>query len=190
LRSYLEQIAGKIPDRDWNLLEEIIQPMEYPGNQHLIEEGKICRHIWFLEKGALRMFEYMDGNEKTTHFFLAPTMFTMYHSLITSTPSEVSIKTEEDCILQALPYAQLIKLYDQSHRLERIGRIMAEFQFVGEFNRRRLHLNMDALQRYEYLEQNQPEVFQRFQLKDIATYLGITPVSLSRLRKYRSQKEK
>ncbi len=136
------------------------------------------------------MFENMDGTEKTTHFFIAPTMFTMYHSLITATPSEVSIKAEENCSLQAIPHAQLTKLYDQSHQLERIGRIMAEFQFVGEFNRRRLHLNMDALQRYEYLEQHQPEVFQRFQLKDIATYLGITPVSLSRLRKYRSQKEK
>ena len=85
---------------------------------------------------------------------------------------------------------QLHELYRNRHALEHIGRVMAEMQFMMEFDRRRMHLNMDALQRYEHLERTQPEVFQRFQLKDIATYLGITPVSLSRLRKYRFGKKK
>ncbi len=188
MRNYLDQTTGKLSDEDWAFIQSIIRRQKVAKNELILEEGKTCQNIWFLEQGAVRMFELQDGTENTTHFFLAPTFFTVYHSLLTATPSELFIKAEEDCILQTLPYKALSALYQQSHALERIGRIMAEINFMAEFDRRRMHLNMDALQRYEQLEARQPEVFQRFQLKDIATYLGITPVSLSRLRRYRSKK--
>lgn len=189
MRTYLEHITGRLSDEDWSLINGIIQHHNIDKGAFLLEEGKVCRSIWFLEEGAVRMYELRDGNEQTTHFFLAPAFFTVYHSLLTGAPSELFIKAEEDCRLQVLPFTALSALYRQSHALERIGRIMAELNFMAEFNRRRMHLNMDALQRYEQLEASQPEVFQRFQLKDIATYLGITAVSLSRLRRYRTKKE-
>ena len=158
---------------------------EINRGQLVIEEGQRCNHIWYLKEGAVRFFENVRGEYRTTHFFLAPSMFTVYHSLITGAPSELSVEATSNLILEALPYEQLKQKYDQSHMLERVGRIMAEYQFISEMNRRRMLLNMDALDRYEFLEANQPEVFQYFQLKDIATYIGITPVSLSRLRRYR-----
>lgn len=186
MREYIENIIGKnIPDSDWNLLSEIIEHEELPKGQLLLKEGQICKHIWYLKEGAVRFFENVNGDYRTTHFFMEPSMFTVYHSLITGAPSELHIEATSDLIMEALPYDQLKMRYDQSHTLERVGRIMAEYQFISELNRRRMLLNMDALERYEFLESNQPEVFQKFQLKDIATYIGITPVSLSRLRKYR-----
>lgn len=186
MRNYIENIIGyKLSDSDWNLLAGIVEVSELPKGHHLVKEGQRCNYIWFLKKGAVRFFENIHGACRTTHFFVAPSMFTVYHSLITGSPSELDIEATSDLIIEALPYDQLKKLYIQSHALERVGRIMAEYQFISEMNRRRMLLNMDALERYEYLEANQPEVFQQFQLKDIATYLGITPVSLSRLRKYR-----
>jgi CRP-like cAMP-binding protein len=97
----------------------------------------------------------------------------------------VTIESSEASLLDVIAYDQLKLLYDKSHTLERIGRLMAEFQFVQEFNRRRVLLQMPALERYEWLEKHQGAVFQHFQLKDIATYLGITPVTLSRLRNQR-----
>jgi CRP-like cAMP-binding protein len=186
MREYIEKIIGKkLTDSDWHLLTEIIKLVELPKGQIMVKEGQRCNHIWYLKEGAVRFFENVNGEYRTTHFFIAPSMFTVYHSLITGATSELSIEATSDLIMEALPYDQLKKRYDQSHALERVGRIMAEYQFIAELNRRRLLLNMDALERYEFLESNQPEVFQQFQLKDIATYIGITPVSLSRLRKYR-----
>jgi len=190
LRPYLEQIAGRMPDKDWEVLRSILRPSEVLKGRFLLEEGMRCGEIWFLVEGAVRYFENVDGEHRTTHFFTAPAMFTSYHSLISGAPSEVNILAEAECRILSLPYDRLKEGYDQSHVLERIGRIMAEYQFIAEFNRRRMLLHMDALERYEKLEEEHPEVFQHFQLKDIATYLGITPVSLSRLRKYRAERGK
>jgi CRP-like cAMP-binding protein len=186
MREYIENITGKkLSDFDWRLLSKIIENSKLPRGHLLLKEGQRCNNIWYLKEGAVRFFENVNGEYRTTHFFMSPSMFTAYHSLITGAPSVLSMEATSELAMEVLPYNQLKQLYDQSHALERVGRIMAEYQFVSELNRRRMLLNMDALERYEYLESNQPEVFQQFQLKDIATYIGITPVSLSRLRKYR-----
>jgi CRP-like cAMP-binding protein len=186
----LEKISkNKISEKDWELLSGIIIFEEVKKGTLLLSEGQKCRRIWFLKEGAVRFYENTNGEYRTTHFFVAQSMFTLYHSLITGAESELTIEATENLKLEILPYDKLKELYDKNHPIEKIGRIMAEYQFVAEFNRRRMLLHMDALERYEFLEANQPEVFQHFQLKDIATYLGITPVSLSRLRKYRMLKK-
>ncbi len=185
MKAYLENIIGKINEQDWSMTEQIIRYEFAKKNDYFLEEGMVCRDIWFLSQGAARSFELKDGTEHTTRFFMAPCYFTDYHSLLSGKPTDFFFKAEEDCSIQRLPYPQLFALYEKSHALERVGRIMAEFQFMTEIDLRRMHLNMDARERYEYVEANQPELLQRFQLKDIASYLGITPVSLSRLRKSR-----
>jgi CRP-like cAMP-binding protein len=186
MRVFLEEtLRMRIPDDDLDLLVSSFTSEQIAKGQLLLEEGKVCSHLWFLRSGAVRFWEYVDGQTVTTHFFLAPSMFTVYHSLVSGMPSMVTIESSEASLLDVIAYDQLKLLYDKSHTLERIGRLMAEFQFVQEFNRRRVLLQMPALERYEWLEKHQGSVFQHFQLKDIATYLGITPVTLSRLRKQR-----
>lgn len=187
MRTILEQITGKLPEEDWQILADIAQPRQYPKHHVLLAAGDVCDAVWYLETGAVRFFEWQEGEEQTTHFHIGPTFFSVYHSLITGNPSSLSLKLEQDSAFLVLPYSQLLEAYARSHALERMGRIMAEYQFIGEFNRRRMHLNLNASQRYGKLEQEHPQVFQHFQLKDIATFLGITPVSLSRLRKDRSR---
>lgn len=185
IRQYLENISGKIANEDWQRLEAIVVNKQYQPGDNLLTPGETCRHIWFLQHGAARYFENLKGEEITTHFIVGPAFFTSYHSLITQSPADCYIQATEPCDLLALPYPLLQNLYDQSHSIERIGRMVAERQFISEFTLRKMHLQMDASQRYDYLEQHQPEVLQRFQQKDIAGFLGITPVSLSRLRKNR-----
>jgi hypothetical protein len=109
-------------------------------------------------------------------------LFIDYHSVLTKSPSEIGFRAEENCFIQQMAYDRLLALFDKSHYLERLARLMAERQFVKEFALRRQLLNFDALERYEYLIETQPYIFQRFALKDIASFIGITPVSLSRLR--------
>lgn len=188
MREYLEKITGKISDKDWNLFEKLTYQDSRKKADSLLDFNKICKDIWYLRKGAVRKIENVNGIIKTTHFYVAPFMFTIYRSLLREEPSTMAILCEEDCEFDVIPYANLTQLYEQSHAIERVGRIMAEYQYIEEFELRKMLLNMDSLERYEYLESNQPEIFQHFQLKDIATFLGITPVSLSRLRKLRWEK--
>lgn len=185
MRDYIEQITGKVPDDDWQLYEQQLKQTKSEKGKIILGFQKPCQTIWHMTKGAVRKLEMDNGVEKTTHFYVAPKVFTVLHSALTGGPSDLSIVCEEDCEFLTLDVNQLGQLYQQSIYIERIGRRMAEEEFIEEFSMRRMFLKLDALQRYEYMEQKHPEVLKRFQLKDIATFLGVTPETLSRLRKLR-----
>jgi CRP-like cAMP-binding protein len=189
MKLFIENTIGRLDEETYALLLSITTDVEISENKYLLEQGQVCKHLWFLKKGAVKVYEIINGEPRNTHFFTEKCFFTNYMSVLSKQPSDLFFQTTEPCQLSQINYYSLEKLYDQSHKIERIGRIMAEMQFISEYNLRKLLLNMDALERYEYLEQHQPEIFLRFTLKDISSYLGITPVSLSRLRKYRSNKK-
>ncbi|MGL4631290.1 MAG: Crp/Fnr family transcriptional regulator [Leadbetterella sp.] len=188
MKSYIEKVTGRIDEETLELLIGIMKDVELPKDQFLLEQGQTCKDLWFLKSGAIKIFEIVNGEIRNSHFVIAECFVTNYISIVTKQPSELFFQATENCQLGKINYENLEKLYEQNHKIEHIGRIMAEMQFVAEYNLRKLLLNMDALERYEYVEKHQPEIFNHFALKDIASYLGITPVSLSRLRKYRFEK--
>jgi CRP-like cAMP-binding protein len=183
LKIFIEKVFGPIPEKDWNLLNGILQPKSFAKGTEILSIGKHCNHLWFLIKGAVRTYELNNGVERSNYFFTDYSLFIDYYSIATKRPSDLCFVAEEQCEVLAMNYSDLLSLYNQSQLLERIGRIMAERQFVIEYEFRRMILNMDALERYQYLIENRPEIFQHFALKNIASFIGITPVSLSRLRK-------
>ncbi len=185
MRNYIERIAGKLPDEDWKLYERCLKVVKSKKGQVILSIHQPCQTIWHMTKGAVRKLELDNGIEKTTHFYVAPKVFTVLHSALTGRPSDLSIICEEDCEFLTLDVKQLAGLYQQSIYIERIGRRMAEEEFIEEFSMRRMFLKLDALQRYEFIEKEHPEILKRFQLKDVATFLGVTPETLSRLRKLR-----
>jgi CRP-like cAMP-binding protein len=185
MKKFLEKQLGWIDEQALLLLSDIAHEINVKKDEYLLREGKLCKYLWFLKKGAIKAFELSNGEIRNTHFFTEECFLTNYISILTQQPSTLNFQAVEDCLLLRLEYDKLENLYAKNQYLEHIGRKMAEMQFVSEHSLRRQLLNMDALERYEHLEASHPEVFARFALKDIASYLGITPVSLSRLRKYR-----
>lgn len=185
MRSYIENIVGQIPDYDWNLYFENLKPTKAKKGDIILPLHKVCETIWHLTKGAVKKVEMDEGILKTTHFYTAPKVFTVLQSTLKNEPSDLSIICQEDCEFLELSIKDLQPLYNKSIYIERIGRRMAEEEFISEFSMRSMFLKLDALQRYEYIEKSHPELLNRFQLKDIATFLGITPETLSRLRKIR-----
>lgn len=183
LKHFFETLFGQVPQTEWDMLKSILEPREVSKGEDIHKIGRQCKYLWFLEKGAVRVYEYSNDIERTTHFFIENNLFIDYHSVLKNSTSEIGFRAEENCIIQQMPYDKLLSLFDKSHYLERLARLMAERQFVMEFELRRQLLNFDALERYEFLIKTQPYIFQRFALKDIASFIGITPVSLSRLRK-------
>lgn len=185
IRKYIEHITGPLPDTDWELYAQHLKVVKAKKGQTLLLLNEKCSTVWHMTKGAVRKFEMDNGMEKTTHFYTAPKIFTVLHSAITGGPSDLAIICEEDCELLELDVTLLEQLYQKSIYIERIGRRMAEEEFIEEFSMRRMFLKLDALQRYKYMETNHPEILKRFQLKHVATFLGVTPETLSRLRKFR-----
>jgi len=154
MRKYIEHIAGKIPDEDWTLYQKHLQAMKAVKGELILDLDKPCKMIWHMTKGAVRKLEVDNGMEKTTHFYVAPKVFTVLHSALTGEPSDLAIICEEDCEFLTLDIDQLADLYQQSIYIERVGRRMAEEEFIEEFSMRRMFLKLDALQRYEYIKKN------------------------------------
>jgi len=181
----IEEVIGIFPSKYRMMLEEISSIRIMNKECIILEEGKPCTHLWFINKGAVKAYEHIDGTERVSHLFLPNMFFTNYYCWVTKNKSDLTYKTVEKCEIIEINYPKLEELCTQHHIFDTIGRKMAEKIFVQEYINKKLLLNNTAKERYEYFEKNQPEIFQHFALKDIASFIGITDVSLSRIRKER-----
>ncbi len=163
-------------------MSTVLQKTELPKGSFLITEGKICQYIYFLEKGCLRGFYNLDGKEISYWFAFENNFVTSFFSFITRKPCIECIQLIEDCTLWAISYEDLQKLYDKHSDIERMGRIMNERYYVMLEDRFVSNHFKEARERYENLLTNAPHILQRVPLGYIASYLGITQETLSRIR--------
>jgi CRP-like cAMP-binding protein len=184
----IESVIGNFPSEYKKMLEEISKVRLIDKEYAILEQGKYCNHLWFINKGAVKAFEWVDGNERVSHFFLSNMFFTNYYCWVTKNKSDLTYKAVEDSEIIEIDYPKLEELCARHHIFDTIGRKMAEKIFVQEYFNKKLLQNYTAKERYEYFEKEQPEIFQHFALKDIASFIGITDVSLSRIRKERLRK--
>lgn len=153
-------------------------------NEFFLEEGQICNSIGFVNYGVLIYFKSMhDGNEVTTDFAFEGDWVTNNLSRLNNSPALINIKAIEDSELLVLKQPVLEDLYIKIPKIERLGRILIEQSYL-----KIVQLSIDlqvlsATKRYESLLIKHPDIFQKVQLYHIANYLGITPKSLSRIRK-------
>lgn len=184
----IESVVQRFPDQYRKMLDDIATTRQFDKEVYILEEGKYCNHLWFINKGAVKAFEPVNGNERVTYFFLDSMFFTNYFCWVTAKPSDITFQTVEPSEIIVIDYPKLEALCTKHHIFDTIGRKIAQRIAVDEFQLRKLLLNYSASDRYEYLEKERPEIFQRFALKDIASFIGITDVSLSRIRKERLRK--
>lgn len=184
----IESVIGHFPSESKKLLEEISTVRDIEKDNVILEQGKYCNHLWFINKGAVKAFEWIEGTERVSHFFLSNMFFTNYYCWVTKKQSDLTYKAVEESEIIEIDYPKLEELCTRHHIFDTIGRKMAERIFVQEYFNKKLLLNCTAKERYEYFEKEQPEIFQHFALKDISSFIGITDVSLSRIRKERLRK--
>jgi CRP-like cAMP-binding protein len=151
-------------------------------NEFLVSEGQICRHLYFLEKGALRGFYNLDGKEVTHWFGFENDFVTSFHSFITHAPAVENIQLLEGCILWAISKEKLSDLFNRFHEIERLMRIAYERYYI-RLEERYVNAHFkSATERYENLLQQTPYIPERVPLGYIASYLGISQETLSRIR--------
>jgi CRP-like cAMP-binding protein len=153
-----------------------------PKNEILITEGKICNQLYFLQQGAIRGFYINDGKEVTNWFAFENDFVTSSHSFITQQPSVENIQLLEGCILWTITKEKLSALFNQFHDIERLVRIAYEKYYIRLEERFINAQFKTATERYVQLLLQTPHIVERVSLGHIASYLGISQETLSRIR--------
>ena len=167
----------------WESALPFLKTINLLKGDFLLKEGKICRQVGFIEKGLFRTFYLRDGEEITTCFCKENTITCSYKSLITQSPSELSIQAIEDCELIAFQYEDLEKLYMKDLFWQQVGRLAAENEFMIMEHYTRFINDLPAQDRYQQILKNDPSLLNRVPLVYLASYLQIKPETLSRIRK-------
>ncbi len=160
----------------------ISQLLELKKNELLQPIGHTCKTIYFVQKGMARIFYYKDGIDITECFAAENQIIARVESLFTQRPSQKGIQIIEASEIIAINATKLFALYDQYPSIERLFRKIFEQGYVDTVNRLESLQFYSAEERYLNLLHEMPDLLQRVPLKYIASYLGITQVSLSRIR--------
>lgn len=151
-------------------------------NQNLQNIGQKCRTIYFVKEGLARIFYLKDGIEVTEYFAFENDLIIRAESLFRDKPSTKAIQALENTVFIGIPSEALFSLFDQYPDIERLFRKIIEQAYVQTVIRMEALQFHTAEERYAQLLQDKPSLIQRISLKHIASYLGITQVSLSRIR--------
>lgn len=171
-----------ISDNAKTALAKSFEQITIAKNNWLVTEGKVCHHLYFLEQGALRGYYNMDGKEVTHWFGFENDFVTSFHSFITGEPAVENIQLMEGSILWSISKDTLTHLLNQFHELERIMRIAYEKYYIRLEERFVNAQFKTAKERYQDLLQQSPHIIERVPLGYIASYLGISAETLSRIR--------
>jgi CRP-like cAMP-binding protein len=155
-----------------------------PKNDFFLQEGNHCNEYLFLEQGFMRAFAHdTEGNEITTNFYSDKQVVFEVASFFQRTISKENIQALTDCEGWYITYEQLNMLFHALPEFREFGRSILVKGFTALKNRMLSVITETAEERYAHLLQTNPEIFYYAPLKTIASYLGITDTSLSRIRK-------
>lgn len=179
------QLRTLIPltEADFAALRAVLQPRELARQQQLLRAGEVCRAVAYIEQGGLRYYYHTArGEERTGQFFFEGEWYTDYDSFLDQAPARQFIEALEPSRVWLLARPDLYRLYDERPVFERFGRLMAERAYRGSRGRSAHLLNQTPTERYEQLLRERPQLVQRVSQRLLASYLGIQPESLSRIR--------
>lgn len=184
MENLMQQIATKInisPTLKISIQDSFVRE-EFPKKKQLLKEFQYCRKLYFLEKGTVRTFYYHEAKEITSWFYKEGQFIASWYSFYTQNPSFEYIETIEDSILYSIEYDDYQKLLDQDTSFERFGRLLAEefTAFIDQYSKGYMFLS--AKEKYNLLLSYFPNIELKVKLGDLASFLGITQETLSRIR--------
>ena len=181
IRKYFEKFA-KQSDRDWDLFSSKLSRQQFSKRTVILKTGQIERYLSFIQEGVIRFYIPREENDLTFSFAFDNGFVSAYDSFLLQTPVTYHVETLTDCILWRVSYNDLQEIYRETEVGNLIGRQAGEDLFLKKSKRELSLLNDTAEQRYLNLFTEQPHLIKKIPLKYIASYIGITPQALSRIR--------
>lgn len=163
-------------------IEKNIEHFTFKKNEYVFKEGKTCNYLYFINSGLMRSYYFTEHKEVTNWLAAEGDLCTSYYSFISRKPSYETIQCLENCVVEAVSYSILNEVYHLFPETERAGRLILE-EYYSRLEERMISIQFkSARERYQLLYKTRPEVVHRAPLGYIASYLGMTQETLSRIR--------
>ena len=172
-----------LKDDDWQIFSSRLEKKDFPRNHLLLKSGEIENYLSFLEKGIIRYFIPEPENEITFDFAFEGEFMSGYDSFLTRIPTIYQIESLTDISLLRISYEHLQEMYNNLPIGNQLGRFAAEGLYLKKTKREKDFLAKTAEERYLELFSEKPGFLKYIPLKYIASYIGITPQALSRIRR-------
>lgn len=183
MKSVFQSIQN-ISQIELDKLENLITFRTLKKGELLLKENQVCNEIYFIKKGILRSYFFNhQGDEITNCFAFENEFMASFSSFITQNVAEENIQALAETELQVLSRESLEKLYNLGNHWQEIGRKLTEMEYVTLQKRMISFQKLSGTQRYEELYKNHQKYLQLIPLQYLASYLGVTPRHLSRIRK-------
>jgi len=176
--------SAELSDSERELCIQYFEPVLYPKNRVIEEEGKVPQHLYFVISGFVRLFHYNDkGDEVTTHINCPPGFITSYSNFANQSKSDENLECITECELLRITKSDLDLLIQESSAFKDFSFLV--FQQSLSYNEKRAKelATLTAEQRYLKLMDEHPELLHNVPMQYIASFLGMNPKSLSRIRK-------
>ena len=182
LKKYLET-SFNIGEDDWDFFSSKFIERSFKRKDLVLEKGQVEGFLSFIESGRVRLFIPMEENDLTFGFVFEGSFVSAYDSFLRQQVSRYSIQALSETSIWSISYEDLQEVYQYTSIGNLIGRKASEELFLLKSKRELCLLNQTAEQRYLNLFHERPEVIKELPLKYIASYIGVTPQALSRIRK-------
>jgi len=179
---YVDNIIS-FNESEKQVLESFFTLRQVPKKFNLTEEGKIAKELYFINKGLIRLYYTKDGEEITGYIFKEMLFASSYDSFLRQSPSLQTLETLEDCDLLVINKKGLEDLYEKLPKMHILTRKVAEQRFINAQQILSSFILDSPEERYKKFEKHHGDLLLRVPHHMIASFLGITPVSLSRIRK-------
>lgn len=175
--------AWPVNDHAMTLLANLMKPHSFPRRCKMVSEGEFTHYVWFMESGMTRSYWMVDGEEVTTSFSVAGCVVFSMDEVYYGTPSKEYVESIGPVEAYGVTVNQLMQLISTNIELCNWWRVIHQNEYRRLHQSHKERLSLDAAERYREFARQFPVVCRYARLTDIASYLGIAPSTLSRVRR-------
>lgn len=190
IKSYLLALVPELSENTWNDFLQRVVVKGYKKGDFLYKPGTVCNYVTFINKGLIRSYYLLDGKEIITAFSWEDCYYSDYQSFLSRQGAKQYSEALEDTLVLNIHYDDLQEMYRKHHDCEKIGRMISENLFMVLSNRNSSFQFDTPDVRYEKFLKDCDAITQRIPQYMIASYIGVTPEALSRIRSRRATKKR